>query len=336
MDEKQKGELKKLAELTRDKIGENENSVKYKFIIPFLGCFGHVKLDFEHPSQGSRIDILIGNKSSCGIVVETKSYDKNLDKYLPQLKGYCDEKRPLLAIIANGEEIRAYSPLWRISNFSETILYSIKRNELSSDEIIERLEKLLSKENLENEKLDDHILERENEIKSAKKEIKSLIDTYKNNEDNILNEIQLLKDKINEINIQISEKDKKILDSKKKKEQEIRKLKDKYRLPIIEPKPIIVQPNKDTKVPKSMGLSPDFEVKEGDKIEIFANHKRELYKATYYSQNKIIYNGIVYTSPSAACMAITKTSCNGWVFWKFKDENGKEYLLSELRKQKKN
>ncbi len=293
------------------------------------------------------------------------------------------------------------------------MLYSIKRVDLNNNETIERLEKLLSKENLDNENLDDYIQERENEIKNAKKEIESLTSNYKNKEEEILNERKILEDKIGEIKTHISEKDKKILDLKNNKEEDIRKLKEKYRLPIIEKR--IAQPNKDTKVldtsefsglnpEKSMAdlayeilkisdnpmhyidiwkrmeeigykttgktpergvnanmctdkrfarvgrgiwtlkegnlstemptfdedVTPDFEVKEGE-IEIFASHKKEFYKATYYSQHKIIYNGIVYISPSAACMAITKTSCNGWVFWKFKDENGKEHLLSELR-----
>ena len=61
------------------------------------------------------------------------------------------------------------------------------------------------------------------------------------------------------------------------------------------------------------------------------NYKRQLYKATYYSPDKIVFNGKNYTSPSAAGSAVTKKSCSGWTFWKFKDETGNEQLLDKLR-----
>ena len=221
--------LKILAELSKEDVGNNENSVKYNFIIPLLECFGHHRLDFEHSAQGNRIDIYIEKQSSCGFVVEAKSYDKNLNECLVQLKDYSDVKRPFLAIISNGAEIRFYSPLWRVANFSDTLLYSIKRVDLNNDEIIERLEKLFSKDNLDNELLHDYIDEREKEIRNANKEIELKKKEYKNKEDEISNARKILEDKITEIKTQISEKDKNILDLKKEKEDEIKKLKEKYR-----------------------------------------------------------------------------------------------------------
>src|SRR3990170_1558911 len=125
-------ELERLAELSADDIGSNENNVKYNFIILFLESFGYnKKLDFEHSAQGNRIDILIDKVSDHNILIEAKSYGKNLDDYIPQLKRYCDEKRPILAIITNGEEIRFHSPFWRKADFNETLIYSIKRHQLS-------------------------------------------------------------------------------------------------------------------------------------------------------------------------------------------------------------
>jgi len=177
-------ELTRIAKLSKTEIGENENNVKYKFIIPLLECFGYsTVMDFEHPTQGNRIDIYIGgNHSSSGIVVEAKSYNKNLDDYISQLKSYSDDKRPLLAIISNGEEIRFYSYFWRgTPNFSETLLYSIKRVDLNNDDIIRRLEKIFSKENLDAGRLEDNIQERENELRKAKKEIETLVHRFQNN-----------------------------------------------------------------------------------------------------------------------------------------------------------
>lgn len=69
------------------------------------------------------------------------------------------------------------------------------------------------------------------------------------------------------------------------------------------------------------------------KIEIFAIYKEKLYKAIYYSHCNIIYSGMKYKSPSAACSVITKLNCNGWKFWNFKDEKGLDHSLDELRKK---
>lgn len=278
----------KIKELSKKETGENENSVKYKFIIPFLECFGYSDMDFEHSSQGNRIDIYIGKRSSCGIVVEAKSYDKNLDDYLSQLKRYSDDKRPLLAIISNGEEIRFYSPFWRgVPNFSETILYSIKRvDDLNNDEIIERLEKIVSKGNLDAGRLDDYIQERENEIKNAKKEVEALEQNYKNQEEEILNEIKILEDKINEIKTQISEKNTKILDLKNNKEECIEKLKEKYRLPIIEKR--IIQPSLATGVEREEKItSQDQPTTESGNQIVYASKKKKVNLSQLVQYNKV-------------------------------------------------
>jgi len=52
--------LSQLATLDLTSIIPNENSVKYKIVIPFLQSFGHEHIDLEHAAQGSRIDINIG------------------------------------------------------------------------------------------------------------------------------------------------------------------------------------------------------------------------------------------------------------------------------------
>lgn len=233
MIEQYKGKLKKLTELSKEEVLTNERNVIYHFIIPLLDCFGHNGLDFEHPAQGNRIDIFIGDKSSCGFVIEAKSYDKNLDDYLEKLKIYSDAKRPLLAIISNGEEIRFYSYFWKRANFSDTLLYSIKRIDLNNDEIIGRLEKIFSKENLDKELLHDYIDEREKEIQAVNKEIELKTKEYKNKEEELSNEIKNLDDKINDIKTQISEKKKEILDLKNDNKEDIIKIKLKYLIPII-------------------------------------------------------------------------------------------------------
>ncbi|MEI6822037.1 MAG: hypothetical protein WCL51_08870 [Bacteroidota bacterium] len=211
-----KEELIKLATKSQSEIGMNENNVKYKFINPFLKCFGFKEdLDFEHESQRNSIDIYIENIGKHRIVIETKAYDKNLDEFIIQLKKYCDDKRPILAIIANGKEIRFYSPLSKITEFSETLLYSFKRVDLGNEDIILRLEKILSKENYVNDNIDDNIDEREKEIKVAKKEIKLI-------ENSVIEKKSAIENDINDINEQIT-----ILQHDiSKKQQEISKIEE--------------------------------------------------------------------------------------------------------------
>lgn len=171
-------ELRRLAELSATNIGDNENNVKYNFIIPFLEAFGYnKKLYFEHSAQGNRIDIFIDKVSAHNILIEAKSYGKSLDDYISQLKRYCDEKRPVLAIITNGEEIRFYSPFWRKPDFTETLIYSIDRRHLTEDSTIERIEAILDKQFLEDGSIVEHIEDREKEITNIKKQMQSL-DSY--------------------------------------------------------------------------------------------------------------------------------------------------------------
>ncbi|GAF79378.1 unnamed protein product, partial [marine sediment metagenome] len=128
-----------------------------------------------HPAGRNRIDIFIGrDRSVCGIIVETKDYVVKLDNHIPQLKIYTDEKRPLLAIIANGEEIRIFSPFMKVPSFTKTILYIVKRQELANRSILEKLEKILLTEKREIGELEKNIEGREKEIKDIRAEVEKL------------------------------------------------------------------------------------------------------------------------------------------------------------------
>jgi hypothetical protein len=67
------------------------------------------------------------------------------------------------------------------------------------------------------------------------------------------------------------------------------------------------------------------------KLKIFRIYKKTFYDAIYYSENRIVLKGKEYSSPSAACKAVTKKECDGWLFWRFNDKNGKEQKLDKLR-----
>ena len=221
--------------MSADDIGGNENNVKYNFIIPFLESFGYKKLDFEHSSQGSRIDILIKKISGHKILIEAKSSDKNLDDYILQIKRYCDEIRPILAIITNGEEIRFYSPFWRKPDFNETLIYSIARQYLSGDDTIDKIERVLGRQFLEDGSIDEHIEEREREMSNIKKEIQSLESSYQNKIASLDGEIKSLEGQSESIRLQIDQKKNDLSDLARDKDEKIKKLKKQNLFYLSEP-----------------------------------------------------------------------------------------------------
>jgi len=229
-----KSELQRLAEMSVDDIGHNENNVKYKFIIPFLESFGYSKnLDFEHSAQGNRIDILIDRVSYHTILIEAKSYGKNMDDYIPQLKRYCDEKRPILAIISNGEEIRFYSPFWRKANFTDTLIFSIARHQLKDDGTLEKIERFLGKQFLEKDedgriRIAEHIEEREKEIDNIQEEIQCLSSTYQAKIEKLATHISNLEEQYESIQSQIDANKAEIGDLKQEKEYKIQALKKQH------------------------------------------------------------------------------------------------------------
>lgn len=74
-------------------------------------------------------------------------------------------------------------------------------------------------------------------------------------------------------------------------------------------------------------------------IPIYATYKKKTVVATFNPlTEKVFYKGNLYDSPSAAAVVVlqeynsTRNSENGWVFWKFKDNNEEEQKLKELKK----
>lgn len=232
MNQVDRQELKRLAKLSADDIGGNENNVKYNFIIPLLQSFGYKNLDFEHSAQGMRIDILI-KSSGHKILIEAKGSDKNLDDYIiSQLKRYCNEKRPILAIITNGEEIRFYSPFWRKADFNETLIYSITRPQLSEDDTIEKIERVLAKDG----NIVEHIEEREREINSIKKEIQPLESSYQDKIAGLYNEVKNLEEQDKSIQLQINQKRNALSDLERESGKKIKELKEQNLFYLPDPK----------------------------------------------------------------------------------------------------
>lgn len=209
MDVEIKEKIKQIAHFTKEQIGESEESVKINFVVPLLEYFGHKRMNFEYKFKD--IYIKKGLPRTSRVIIETKKYGKPLDKELAQLERYCNEERPLLGLIVNGDEILVFSYYWKFRPFfKDTLIYRIARKDLDKDEVIESLSKILSRENLESGKSKKNLVLREKEIERVENKISETSKEFQNKENTIQNALNELISKSKTIQIQIDEYQSKI------------------------------------------------------------------------------------------------------------------------------
>ena len=200
--------LRKIAELSPDAIGSSEENVKQTVFVPILKCLGHheSQLDFEYAIRGQRVDIFIKDlPEERKVIIDTKRYDEDLNKHLDQLGQYAFlVVGAMLAIIANGEEIRIYSPFMRGFSFEKKCLHVIKRKELVDK--LDVLERFLSRESLVNADVPKYVSEREELVKTAYKKEKGLQNYYDNEIKKIREQIEGLNAKIEDLQSEQKEK----------------------------------------------------------------------------------------------------------------------------------
>lgn len=70
-------------------------------------------------------------------------------------------------------------------------------------------------------------------------------------------------------------------------------------------------------------------------FRIYREYKGTLYTAEILEDGRVrLFNdGTVHTSLSKAASHITKGAINGWRWWKYKDENGTEHVIDDLRRR---
>jgi len=200
-----KQSLERIAKLTEKDCGPTEENVKQKIIVPLLELLGHKRenLEFEYRTRsGGKIDIYIKNvPSDCKVIIDTKNYNENLNDYVEQIKNYTFDENALLTVIANGTEIRIYSPLRGVA-FERSLLYSIKRQDLSKDSIWNIISDLLHNDNLRNRNVFKKIEERERQIKDAMANEERLKEEYDNKIDGIDSDIETKEEEIEQLKIE--------------------------------------------------------------------------------------------------------------------------------------
>ena len=194
--------IERIAKLREQDIGSTEENVKQKVIVPILELLGHKResLEFEYRTRrGGKIDIFIKNvPSDCKVIIDTKNYNENLNDYLEQIKNYTFDENALLTVIANGTEIRIYSPLRGVA-FERSLLYSIKRQDLCKESIWILLSSLLHNDNLQNRSVLKKIEERERQIKDAMTNEERLKQECDNKIEGIDSDIEIKQEEIEQL-----------------------------------------------------------------------------------------------------------------------------------------
>lgn len=194
--------IERIAKLKQSDIGSTEENVKQRVIVPLLELLGHKRenLEFEYRTRrGGRIDIFIKNvPPDCKVIIDTKNYDVNLMDHIEQIKEYTFDEGALLTVIANGTEIRIYSPLRGVA-FERSLLYSFKRQNLSKESVWKILSDLLHNDNLQNRNVLKKIDEREREIKNAMANEERLKQEYDSKIEGIDSEIEIREEEIEQL-----------------------------------------------------------------------------------------------------------------------------------------
>ena len=194
--------IERIAKLRQSDIGPTEENVKQKVIVPLLELLGHKRedLEFEYRTRrGGKIDIFVKNvPSDCKVIIDTKNYDENLNDHVEQIKEYTFDEAALLAVIANGTEIRIYSPLRGVA-FERSLLYSLKRQDLSEESPWKILSDLLHNDNLQDRNVLKKLDEREREIKDAMANEERLKQEYDSKIEGIDSDIETKEEEIEQL-----------------------------------------------------------------------------------------------------------------------------------------
>jgi len=133
------------------KRGSEEN-VKMKIVIPLLQYLGYdLVSNMEFELIGADIVILDENSKPI-LIIETKSWDQELSRYLNQCLEYTLKLKTPLVLITSGQDSCLYSSLINSQNLENTTpIIDFSFNDLISEDgrnILEKLKKLISKESL--------------------------------------------------------------------------------------------------------------------------------------------------------------------------------------------
>ncbi|MEA2020769.1 MAG: type I restriction enzyme HsdR N-terminal domain-containing protein [Patescibacteria group bacterium] len=132
----------------------SEENVKIKFVLPLLRFLGYdTSKDLFFELNQADV-VVLGKDSKPLLIVEVKSWEEPVEKYLDQCLEYTLKLETPWVLITSGRTSKLYSALINPKDLKKTKpLIQFNFNELESQrgrEILKELESLLSKENLNN------------------------------------------------------------------------------------------------------------------------------------------------------------------------------------------
>lgn len=89
--------------------------------------------------------------------------------------------------------------------------------------------------------------------------------------------------------------------------------------------------SKTTNAEESNGTPPPLAAYVSAPKKLRVRYKGKLYRARIRRDGTILYDGIVYRTPSAEGLAVRKRPTNGWQFWQFERAPGDWVPLSKIR-----
>lgn len=110
MDSFKKIEQKSEEEITQGRNSNNEENVKIKVVVPILRILGWKdgEMDFEPSVSSGKVDILLKIDKIPKIIIEVKSYEKDLEKHRKQVFNYAKSKDIKQFVLTNGRSFELF------------------------------------------------------------------------------------------------------------------------------------------------------------------------------------------------------------------------------------
>lgn len=331
--------LKKLSNDTTF-LSRGEADVRQGIVLPILACLGWDRDNVEEVvpefncGEG-KVDYCLFCNNKETVLIEVKRAGEELRKHQQQLLEYAFKLGINLAVLTNGFEWWLYLPLEE-GRWEERRFLDINIREQSFEIISEQFQRFLSKKEVK----DGSAVNKARELKNKNK-IQILIEatipeawnTLLKEQDELL--LDLLAEKVREI-CSYHPDEKQIKDFVASLYRQSIESYEEEGNSVIAPPKIgkIFKDKKEIKIRNLIGAG----IIKANTV-IYNTYKGIKYEAKILENGKIrVLNNKpgTFKSPSKAAVHFTGNSVNGWVWWKCRDEKGREVLLDAFREKLKN
>jgi len=316
----------------------DESSTKQFVILRILSSLGWNiydpdEIQPEYSIGSFKVDFALKHKGVVKVFIEVKRFGEPLENHQEQLLKYAFQRGIKLAVLTNGGSWWFYLPLME-GSWEKRKFYTIEIYEQDINDVVDKFEKLLSKENVMTDKaitnaeqiyenrLKEHLirqalpkawekllLEPDELLVELLSETTERLCGYKPMDGMVKSFLRnVFFEESNQTKKALNEEVKANLKGEKKGKPKIGKRSNINLKDLIE-----------------LGI-----LKSGE--EIFRVYKGKIYKARIIRDGKIqLSDGRIANSPSEAASFISGNPENGWKVWKYRNSQGSEISLADLR-----